>query len=86
MVMELREQAGWSKAALAEKAGLHQTYIALLEAAERSPNIGTAKALADAFGIPLSRIIRAAEKKLEEFGDKIGEEREKQWEKANPRD
>jgi len=83
VVMELREKKGWSKAALAEKAGLHQTYISMLEFGARSPNISTTKALAEAFGIPLSRMVRAAEKKLEEFGDKIGEEREKQWERMN---
>jgi transcriptional regulator with XRE-family HTH domain len=66
-------------AALAEKAGLHQTYISMLESGERSPNISTCKALADAFGIPLSRMVRAAEKKLDEFGDGISQELRKQW-------
>jgi transcriptional regulator with XRE-family HTH domain len=50
-----------SKAGLAKKAGLHQTYIALLERGERSPNLDTAKAIANALEVPLGKMLRKAE-------------------------
>jgi len=62
IVKELRERKKLSRAALAKRAGLHQTYIGLLERGERSPNLDTAKAIADALEIPLGKIITRAEK------------------------
>lgn len=56
-----REKRGMSRAALAELAGLHQTYIGLLERGERSPNLDTAKAIANALGLSLSILITEAE-------------------------
>jgi len=46
---------------LAARAGLHQTYIGLLERDERSPNLDTAKAIADALELPLSKMLAEAE-------------------------
>lgn len=60
-----------SKAALAEKAGLHQTYIGLLEAGKRSPNIDTVQVLAKALGIRPSALMVLAEKLQDEI-DKAG--------------
>lgn len=57
-----REAKGFSRARLAERAGLHQTYIGLLERGERSPNLDTAQAIAKALGVSLSRLIIEAEK------------------------
>lgn len=82
VVKEYREAAGLSKAALAEKANLHQTYIAMLENGDRSPNINTAKAIADAFGVPLRKMIATAEKKADKFKAEIVAEREKQRSKG----
>jgi transcriptional regulator with XRE-family HTH domain len=56
-----REVQGLSKAALAEKSGLHQTYIGLLERGLRSPNLETAHSIAQALRIPLSKLIEHAE-------------------------
>lgn len=64
VVKRHRERRGLSRAALAEMAGLHQTYVGLLEREKRSPNLDTAKALADALGLPLARMIAEAEKGL----------------------
>lgn len=61
VVKQHREAKGFSRAALAEKAGLHQTYIGLLERGERSPNLDTANAIAGALHIPLSKLIAEAE-------------------------
>ena len=62
VVKQHREKCGFSRAALAEKAGLHQTYIGLLEREKRSPNLDTAKAIANALGLSLTEIILEAEK------------------------
>jgi transcriptional regulator with XRE-family HTH domain len=62
LVKKHREKKGLSRAALAKRAGLHQTYVGLLEREERSPNLDTAKALADALGLPLAQMIAEAER------------------------
>lgn len=63
VVKQLREARKLSRAALAKRAGLHQTYIGLLERRERSPNLDTAKAIADALQVTLGRLIMRAEKR-----------------------
>jgi transcriptional regulator with XRE-family HTH domain len=63
VVKQAREAKKLSRAALAKKAGLHQTYIGLLERGERSPNLDTAKAIANALEIPLSKLIIKAEQR-----------------------
>jgi transcriptional regulator with XRE-family HTH domain len=63
VVREARERKKLSRNALARMAGLHQTYIGLLERGERSPNLDTAKAIARALGLPLAMLVARAEKK-----------------------
>ena len=62
VVEKHRKAKGLSKAALAAKAGLHQTYIGLLERGKRSPNMDTAQAIAKSLGCLLSRLVIEAEK------------------------
>jgi transcriptional regulator with XRE-family HTH domain len=62
VVKRARESRGLSRAALAKKAGLHQTYIGLLERGARSPNLDTAKAIADALNTTLGKMVIEAEK------------------------
>jgi len=62
VVAKHREASGLSRAALARLAGLHQTYIGLLERGERSPNLDTASAIAVALGIPLTELLAQAAK------------------------
>ena len=62
VVKKHRERRGISRAALAEMAGLHQTYIGLLEREKRSPNLDTAKAIADALGLSFAEMIAEAER------------------------
>lgn len=50
-----------SQEALAEKAGLHPTYIGMLERSVRSPSLNVTKALAEALGLPLAKLIAEAE-------------------------
>lgn len=61
VVMQYREAKGLSRAALASKAGLHQTYIGLLERGKRSPNLDTAQAIARSLGCSLAQLILKAE-------------------------
>jgi transcriptional regulator with XRE-family HTH domain len=53
-----------SRQALAEKAGLHQTAVGLIERGLRTPSVDSAQALATALDIPLSQLVREAEKEL----------------------
>ena len=62
VVEKHREENGMSRAALARLAGLHQTYIGLLERGERTPNLDTANAIASALGKPLEEMIVEAGK------------------------
>jgi len=62
VVQKHREAKKFSRAALAEKAGLHQTYIGLLERGQRSPNLDTAKAIAKALGASLAKLIAESER------------------------
>jgi ribosome-binding protein aMBF1 (putative translation factor) len=62
VVKRHREEKGLSRAALAEMAGLHQTYVGLLEREERSPNLDTAKAIASALGLTLTQMVAEAER------------------------
>ena len=62
IVKRRRENKGLSRAALAKKAGLHQTYIGLLEREKRTPNLDTAKAISKALDTTLTKMISEAEK------------------------
>jgi transcriptional regulator with XRE-family HTH domain len=62
VVKKHREKRNLSRSGLAELAGLHQTYIGLLERGERSPNLDTANAIASALGLSLNKLIAEAER------------------------
>jgi transcriptional regulator with XRE-family HTH domain len=62
VVQKHREKRGMSRSALAELSGLHQTYIGLLERGSRSPNLDTAKAIAEALGVSLNKLVAEAER------------------------
>ena len=59
-----RRTKGLSQERLAHKAGLHRTYVGLVERGLRKPTIEVGHALARALGTPLSDLIREAEKRL----------------------
>ncbi len=61
VVQKRRKAKGLSRASLAAEAGLHQTYVGLLERGARSPNLDTAEGIAKALGVQLSELIVEAE-------------------------
>ena len=56
-----RTARGLSRESLAQRAGLHQTYVGLLERGLRNPSLDVAHSLARALGVPLSKMVIEAE-------------------------
>ena len=56
-----RESKGFSQELLAERAGLHPTYIGMLERSLRNPSLNVIKAIANGLGVPLHKLIAEAE-------------------------
>jgi len=50
-----------SRQALAQRAGLHQTYIGMIERGLSNPSLDTANAIAEALEIPFSKLIAETE-------------------------
>ena len=64
VVREQRAKRGVSQEDLAHDAGLHRTYVGLIERGLRNPTIEVGNALALALGTTLSDLIRRAERRL----------------------
>ncbi|MBN1766346.1 MAG: helix-turn-helix transcriptional regulator [Sedimentisphaerales bacterium] len=58
-----REKAGLTQEELAFQAGIHRTYVSLLERDKKSPTIDTLFRLCDAMGISANELIKQVEKK-----------------------
>jgi transcriptional regulator with XRE-family HTH domain len=56
-----REARKLSRQALAQKAGLHQTYVGMIERGVSNPSLDAASALAEALEMPFSELIAEAE-------------------------
>lgn len=54
-----RHELGWSQEELADKCGLHRTYVGGVERAERNITLQTLNALATALGVSPASLIRA---------------------------
>ena len=50
-----------SRQALADKAGLHQTYVGMIERGLSNPSLDAANAIAEALEVPFSKVIAEAE-------------------------
>lgn len=61
-VQEARQALGISQEKLAEKAGLHRTYVGMIERAERSISLQNAKKIADALNVNLDTLLENGEK------------------------
>lgn len=57
-----REGQGLSQEAFADLAGIHRTYVSSIERGKVQVSIGIAQQLAEALGVPLSRIWRELER------------------------
>lgn len=61
LVADARRQEGLSMDELAERAGVHQSYVGLVERRARQPTLAAAANLAEALGMSLSELIAEAE-------------------------
>ncbi|MEM1174024.1 MAG: helix-turn-helix transcriptional regulator [Pseudomonadota bacterium] len=52
-----RHDRGWSQEDLAEKAGLHRTYIGAIERKERNVSIDNIERIARAFRVPVGVLL-----------------------------
>ncbi len=52
-IRQLRKARGWSQEALAEKSGLHRTYVGDIERVERNVSVDNIEKLARAFSVPV---------------------------------
>ena len=59
-----RHASGLSQEALAADCGLDRTYISLLERGIRMPTLRTVFTIANALGVPASKMIRSIEKDI----------------------
>jgi transcriptional regulator with XRE-family HTH domain len=57
-VRHLRDKRGWSQEELAEKSGLHRTYISGIERGVRNPTLSIIDRLAKALGVPASELLK----------------------------
>lgn len=57
-----RKRLGISQESFAQKAGIHRTYRSSIERGRVQVSIGIASKLAEALGIPLSKLIRDTER------------------------
>jgi transcriptional regulator with XRE-family HTH domain len=57
-IRELRKQKDWSQEELADKVGLHRTYIGTIERGEQNVSIDNIEKLAKTLGISLERLFK----------------------------
>jgi len=66
-IQEQRKARGWTQEALAERSGLHPTYIGGVERGERNATIDSFCKIAEAFGISLSDLFKLDRHDLEKL-------------------
>jgi transcriptional regulator with XRE-family HTH domain len=59
-----RERSKLSQEDFADKAGIHRTYVSSIELGKVQVSIAVAQQLANALGVPLSKIWKEIERKL----------------------
>ena len=58
-VRRFREEKGWSQEELADRSGIHRTYISGVERGLRNPTISIVEALAIALKVKISALLEA---------------------------
>lgn len=58
-VRVLRAEKGWSQERLAEEAGMHRTFISLIERRGRNITLGVVETIASALGVDVPTILSA---------------------------
>ncbi|MBM4326665.1 MAG: helix-turn-helix transcriptional regulator [Deltaproteobacteria bacterium] len=66
---EIRRERGLSQEQLGFEAGLHRTYVSLLERGRKIPTLTTLAQLAVALGLAPSEMLRQAERRIESLQD-----------------
>jgi transcriptional regulator with XRE-family HTH domain len=61
VLRELRQEKGFSQEELAERAGLHRTYISQIERGVKSPTLRSLELISTALELPLSAIVKRLE-------------------------
>jgi len=56
-IRKLRDERDWSQEELAERAGLHRTYVSAVERGVRNPTITVLERLATALDVTLSEML-----------------------------
>jgi transcriptional regulator with XRE-family HTH domain len=62
-IRAIREARSLSQERLADLAGLHRNFIGLIERGQRNPTYLTLLAISNKLGVPLSKLIFAAEQR-----------------------
>jgi len=65
-IRRARQKAGLSQEAVADKAGLHRTYISLVERNKKSPTLDTLFRICQAIGVSATAIVKKVEDKRNE--------------------
>lgn len=60
MIRDLRRSRGWTQAELADRLGVHQTYVSKIELGERRLDVVEAAALARALSVTVADIMARA--------------------------
>lgn len=58
-IRALRQDRGWSQERLAERAGVHRTYLSSLERGERNVSLDNIYAIAEALGVPPAELFES---------------------------
>lgn len=61
VLREVRLERGFSQEELADRAGLHRTYISQVERGLKSPSLRSLEQIAQALGLPASALLRRME-------------------------
>lgn len=60
-VRRIRKALGFSQEELADRAGLHRTYVGSVERGERNISLNNIAAIAQALNVPIAELVRGIE-------------------------